>query len=64
MNIDKSLKNKKTYLLNYFRNRAEEFLSEIKLNYGVALVQTRKGIRTDCYWLQVFIKILKKTTNT
>ena len=34
MNIDKSLKNKKTELLNYFRNRAEEFLSEIKLNYG------------------------------
>jgi hypothetical protein len=34
MNIDKSLKNKKIDVLNYFRNRAEEFLSEIKLNYG------------------------------
>ncbi|MDR2581292.1 MAG: hypothetical protein LBC85_09910 [Fibromonadaceae bacterium] len=34
MNINKSLKNKKTELLNYFRNRAEEFLSEIKLTYG------------------------------
>ncbi|MCL2598246.1 MAG: hypothetical protein FWD66_11490 [Paludibacter sp.] len=34
MNIDKSLSNKKADLLNYFRNRAEEFLSEIKLTYG------------------------------
>jgi hypothetical protein len=34
MNIDKSLKCKKTELLNYFRSRAEEFLSEIKLTYG------------------------------
>jgi len=28
------MKNKKVELLNYFRNRAEEFLSEIKLTYG------------------------------
>jgi hypothetical protein len=34
MNIDKSLKCKKTELLNYFRSRAEELLSEIKLTYG------------------------------
>lgn len=34
MNIDKSLNIKKSELLNYFRNRAEEFLSEIKLTYG------------------------------
>lgn len=34
MNIDKSIKNRKADLLNYFRNRAEEFLSEIRLNYG------------------------------
>ncbi len=34
MNIDKSLKTKKADLLNYFRNRADEFLSEIKLTYG------------------------------
>ena len=34
MNIDKSLNVKKAELLNYFRNRAEEFLSEIKLTYG------------------------------
>nr|AGS52880.1 hypothetical protein [uncultured bacterium contig00016] len=34
MFIDKSSKNKKTELLNYFRSRAEELLSEIKLTYG------------------------------
>ncbi|MCK9220968.1 MAG: hypothetical protein M0P47_13095 [Bacteroidales bacterium] len=34
MNIDKTLSKKKEDLLNYFRNRAEEFLSEIKLTYG------------------------------
>jgi len=34
MNIDKSLNIKKAELLNYFRNRAKEFLSEIKLTYG------------------------------
>ena len=34
MNIDKSLNNKKSELLNYFRGRAEEFLSEIRLTYG------------------------------
>jgi hypothetical protein len=34
MNIDKSLKCKKTELLNYFRSRAKEFLSEIRLTYG------------------------------
>lgn len=34
MNIDKTLRNKKATLLDYFRNRAEEFLSEIKLTYG------------------------------
>jgi hypothetical protein len=34
MNIDKSLKCKKAELLNYYRSRAEEFLSEIKLTYG------------------------------
>lgn len=34
MNIDKSLNTRKADLLNYFRNRAEEFLSEIRLNYG------------------------------
>jgi hypothetical protein len=34
MDIDKSLNIKKAELLNYFRDRAEEFLSEIKLTYG------------------------------
>lgn len=34
MKIDKSLKNKKNELLQYFRSRAEEFLGEIKLTYG------------------------------
>lgn len=34
MNINKTLKNKKADLLSYFRNRADEFLSEIKLTYG------------------------------
>lgn len=34
MKIDKNLKNKKTELLQYYRSRAEEFLSEIKLTYG------------------------------
>lgn len=34
MKIDKNLKNKKTELLHYYRSRAEEFLSEIKLTYG------------------------------
>lgn len=34
MNIDKTLKSRKTDLLNYFRNRGEEFLSEIRLTYG------------------------------
>lgn len=34
MNIDKTLKAKKADLLNYFRSRADEFLSEIKLTYG------------------------------
>jgi len=36
MNIDKSLNIKKEELLNYFRNRAEELLSEIKFTYGNA----------------------------
>ena len=36
MNIDKSLNTKKNELLNYFRNRSEEFLSEIKLTFGNA----------------------------
>ena len=34
MKIDKNLKNKKTELLHYYRSRAEEFLSEIKLTFG------------------------------
>jgi len=34
MNINKSLKNQKVKLLNYYRGRAEELLSEIKLSYG------------------------------
>jgi hypothetical protein len=34
MKIDKNLKNKKTELLHYYRSRAEEFLSEIKLSFG------------------------------
>ena len=34
MKIDKNLKNKKAELLQYYRSRAEEFLSEIKLTYG------------------------------
>ena len=34
MKIDKNLKNKKTDLLHYYRSRAEEFLSEIKLTFG------------------------------
>jgi hypothetical protein len=34
MFIDKTIKNKKTDLLNYFRSRAEEFVNEIKLTYG------------------------------
>lgn len=34
MNIDKSLKNKKSEILQYFRQRADEFLSEINLTYG------------------------------
>jgi hypothetical protein len=35
MNIDKKLKNKKPELLSYYRSRAEELLSEIKLTYGI-----------------------------
>ncbi|HPW65931.1 MAG TPA: hypothetical protein PLY32_01305 [Salinivirgaceae bacterium] len=34
MKVDKNLKNKKVELLQYYRSRAEEFLSEIKLTYG------------------------------
>lgn len=34
MKIDKNLKNNKSELLQYYRSRAEEFLSEIKLTYG------------------------------
>jgi len=34
MDIDKSLKNRKTDLLNYYRSRADEYLSEIRLTYG------------------------------
>jgi hypothetical protein len=34
MNISKNLKNNKNELLKYFRNRAEELLSEIKTSYG------------------------------
>jgi len=36
MKIDKSLKNKKEDLLNYFRGRADEFLCDVKLTYGDA----------------------------
>jgi len=36
MDISKTLKSRKIELLTYFRNRAEEFLSEIKLMYGNA----------------------------
>jgi hypothetical protein len=35
MQIDKTLKSKKSLLLDYFRNRADEFLSEIKLTFGI-----------------------------
>lgn len=34
MTINKELKNSKAELLAYFRNRAQEFLSEIQLTYG------------------------------
>lgn len=34
MNIDKTLIVDKAGLLNYFRNRGQEFLSDIKLSFG------------------------------
>jgi hypothetical protein len=34
MTVDKQLSTKKTELLSYFRNRADEVLSEVKLTYG------------------------------
>ena len=36
MIIDKSLKNRKSLLLNYFRSRSEEFLCDVKLTFGDA----------------------------
>ncbi len=35
MIIDKTIKDRKIELLNYYRHRAEELLSEIKLTYGI-----------------------------
>ena len=34
MKIDKKLKDNKKELLSYFRNRADEVISEIQLTYG------------------------------
>ena len=35
MIVDKTIKDRKIELLSYYRHRAEELLSEIKLTYGV-----------------------------
>ncbi len=56
LNITKNIKNEKNELLNYYRNRSEEFLNEIKHNFGKnqyksqasainkALVETKENI--------------------
>lgn len=34
MNIDKNIKNKKQELLSYFRDRASEFLTDVKSKFA------------------------------
>lgn len=48
MEIDKSLKNKKNELLHYYRSRANEFLSEIRLNYGEVQIKEQASAINKC----------------
>ncbi len=48
MRIDRALKNNKSVLLAYFRNRADEFLTEIKQKYAETRPENRaKAINRD-----------------
>jgi len=46
--INKSLKNKKNELLHYYRSRANEFLSEIRLNYGEVQIKEQASAINKC----------------
>ena len=48
MNIDKTLKNNKTELLSYFRDRASEFLTNIKQKYSETQSDKRARAINEC----------------
>ena len=48
MNIDKSLKENKAELLAYFRDRANEFLTEIKQKYAESQSDKRARAINEC----------------
>ena len=48
MNIDKTLKDNKTELLAYFRDRASEFLTDIKQKFGEAQSDKRARAINEC----------------
>ena len=48
MNIDKTLKNNKTELLSYFRDRASEFLTNIKQKYAETQSDKRARAINEC----------------
>jgi len=68
MKIDKTLKDNKIELLSYYRDRANELLSEIMLIYGITQYKEKaSAINTSLietkiiYWTQCF-KLLKKNS--
>lgn len=48
MNIDKTLKDNKTELLAYFRDRASEFLTEIKQKFAETQSDKRARAINEC----------------
>ena len=48
MNIDKTLKDNKTELLAYFRDRASEFLSDIKQKFAETQSDKRARAINEC----------------
>lgn len=48
MNIDKTLKDNKTELLAYFRDRASEFLTDIKQKFAETQADKRARAINEC----------------